>query len=106
VSAQIGTPDYALATKLAAEWVVKHRTSLVKAAKAKQSAALPSIDSLNVPTCPGSKIRGVYETSPAPPGTPDAVSSTINCTSTATSYPNDVAAFNDGWATQTPVPVS
>jgi len=106
VSAQIGTPDYPLATKLAADWVTKHRASLAKAAKARTRPALTSIDSLNVPTCPGSKIRGVYATTPAPPGTPDAVSSTINCTSTATSYPNDVAAFNDGWATQTPVPVS
>ena len=106
VSAQIGTPDYPLASKLAADWVAKHRTELVKAAKAKAYPALTAIDSLNLPTCPASKIRGLYETTPAPPGTSDAVTSNINCTSAATSYPNDVAAFNDGWATQTPVPVS
>jgi 5'-nucleotidase len=106
VSAQTGDPDYALAGRLAAAWVTKHRRALATAARAKRRAALDDITNLNVPTCPNSRIRGLYQTTPAPPGTPDALSSTIACDSTATTYPNDVAAFNDGWATQTPVPVT
>jgi 5'-nucleotidase len=106
VSAQISEPDYALASKLAVDWLSKNRARLVKAAKAKNPAAPTSITSLNVPTCPSSKIRGLYETTLAPQGTADLVIATSNCASTATSYPNDAAAFNEGWATQTPVPVS
>jgi 5'-nucleotidase len=106
VSAQISTPDYPLTTKLAADWLTEHRAALAKSAKAKKPVPPTEITSLNVPTCPDSKIRGLYRTTAAPAGTPDSVSTTINCTSTASTYPNDVAAFNDGWATQTPLPVT
>jgi len=105
VSAQISEPDYALAGKLAANWLTKHRSALAKSATAQTRTALSSVDSINVPTCPNSKIRGVYDTTLAPLGTTDLVLGTANCASTATSYPYDAAAFNDGWATQTPVPV-
>jgi len=105
VSAQIATPDYPLASKLAVAWLTEHRAALAKSAKAKQQVPPTEITSLNVPTCPGSAIRGLYQTTPAPPGTPDSVLSAVNCTSTATTYPNDVAAFNDGWATETPLPI-
>ena len=60
VSANLRTPDYATAAKLAAEWVQDHRAELGK--KPKTPVLL---ESLNVPTCPGGAIRGIAKTTVA-----------------------------------------
>lgn len=105
VSAQLGdAPDYRTAARLALQRLDEHRRALARRARAKAPAPPTTIDNLNVPNCPGGRIRGVLRTVGAPPGTPDAITTTSNCASTATASPHDVAAFNDGWATLTRVP--
>jgi 5'-nucleotidase len=102
VSQQLGdNPDFPTGAKLAMQWLAQQRAKLAK----KPVSAPTTIVSLNVPNCPGGKVRGVLDTVGAPPGTPNSVITTANCSSTGTTYPNDVAAFNDGWATRTNVPL-
>lgn len=102
VSQQIGdAPDFPTCGRLAKEWLA----AWLKATKNGTKVSPPtSVVGINVPNCPGGKIRGVLETVPAPGGTDGAiVGGFANCSSTGTTYANDVAAFNDGWATKTTV---
>lgn len=103
ISQQIGdAPDFPTSARLAVEWLREHRKAL---ATRTGDAPIATIDSINVPNCPGGRIRGLYETVLAPEGTPDLVGETSNCASTATMFANDAEAFNNGYATLAEVPV-
>ena len=104
VSQQLGdAPDYPTSARLAVDWVQARRRAL---ARTKAGAALTEIDSINAPNCPAGRIRGVYESTAAPgPGTEAAIRTVAECASTATTFANDVEAFNAGYATLTKVPV-
>jgi len=104
VSAQHPGADYRLARKLAAAWVSEHRSELVRSSG--PASVRRQVTNLNVPTCPGSRIRGVYETVPASPDSAPTVARPVDCVSTATTYRDDVAAYNDGWATMTLLPIA
>jgi len=108
VSAQLGQPDFATSARLTLDWLQRRRAALVKArvkARAQGRTPLTTIDSINVPTCPDGKNRGLFPTTLAPVGTPGLASTTNACDAPPTPPTNDVAAFNAGYASITPVPV-
>lgn len=94
VSAGVVDPDYPTAAKLAIGWLKQHRTQLAKKPKA------PTLlQSLNVPTCPGGKHRGIVETTVAT--TTEGAVADVNCASTLENPANDIEAFHNGFATLT-----
>lgn len=106
VSSQLGdNPDYATAARLAVEWLKERRAELLK--RKPSTTPLATIDSINVPTCPGG-VRGVVATTLAPEGTDGLVSNTTDCTTavSASAVTNDAHAFNNGYASHTKVPVA
>ncbi len=94
-------PQYDNAAKLAVAWLAKHRAELAKKPK---SAALPTIDSYNVPNCPTGKERGVKTVELAT--TSDGAIADVDCASAVTSPTNDIEAFNNGWASYAKVPTT
>jgi 5'-nucleotidase len=94
-------PQYDYAAKLAVEWLAKHRAELAKKPK---SAALPNIESYNVPNCPTGKARGVKTVELAT--TNEGAIAEVDCASTVTSPTTDIEAFNSGWAAYTKVPTT
>jgi len=96
VSAEIGDPDFSTATAQALAWIADHRADLA----AGEAEAV--VTNMNVPTCPDGSVREVVEVPVAPDAT-DAVRppDQIDCASSLTDPPNDIAAFNNGY-----VPVS
>lgn len=104
VSQQIGdAPDYPASARLAAEWLADERRALLRR---KTKAPLTTIDSINAPNCPGGRIRGLVDVPPrVPPGDESALRTTSDCASTATTFADDVEAFNHGFATISQLPV-
>lgn len=102
VSQGQGSPDYPAGATLAVDWLRRQRRAL-KGNKA-TTGPLATIDSLNVPNCPGGP-RGVAETGVAPEGTPDVLRTEVDCTSTQTTFAHDVDAFNHGYASLAKVSV-
>ena len=92
------SPDYSAGAAQVVTWVQSHRAALV--GHTYGSAALSG--NLNVPTCPGGRIRG-------PVSAPLATSfgglniATVDCSSTATSYSDDAHAFVLGYAVIAPL---
>jgi 5'-nucleotidase len=91
-----GQPDFAQSAGQLVRWVQSHRAALLKGSfRARQSVQL------NVPTCPGS-VRG-------PVHVPLATNDTglnilqVNCTSTESTFTNDVEAFINGYAVISPL---
>lgn len=80
------------------QWVTDHRSELLDHSYGSQ----PLQGSINVPSCPGGKVRGTVSTAMAASGNADKAF-TVDCTSTATSYSNDLEAFEIGFATLTPL---
>jgi 5'-nucleotidase len=79
-------------------WVTEHRSELLDKSYGSQ---LPQ-GSINIPSCSGGKIRGTVTTVMAASG--DAGKSfTVDCSSTSTTYSNDLEAFEIGFATFTPL---
>jgi 5'-nucleotidase len=91
-----GTPNFSEAASVLVHWVQTNRNALsARKFKAGHSVAL------NVPTCPGA-VRGPVSAPTA--STFDGYSyDTVNCTSTVTSFPSDVAAFANGYAVLSPL---
>jgi 5'-nucleotidase len=91
-----GTPNFSEAASVLVSWVQAHRNAL-----AERTLGAGHSVALNVPTCPG-MVRG-------PVNAPTATSfdgysyNTVNCASTVTTFPSDVAAFANGYAVLSPL---
>jgi 5'-nucleotidase len=94
VSADLASPDFPTAAKLAATWVAQHRQQLAKKQKKSGSAVL--LQSLNVPTCPAGTLRGVVDTTVAT--TNDHSLEPGNCASTMAQPADDITAYINGFA--------
>ena len=92
------SPDYAAAVPLVEHWVTQHRAALLS----RTSGSAPLQATLNVPTCTPHPVRGPVTTVMAATGEVSA-STTVDCTSTSTTYSNDLEAFEIGFATLTPL---
>jgi len=92
------SPDFATAVPLVEHWVTQHRAALVS----HSYGAAPLQATLNVPTCTPHPVRGPVTTIMAATGDVAAVT-TVDCTSTSTTYANDLQAFEIGFATLTPL---
>ena len=91
-------PDFQAGARQVVDWINQHRASLTSGSS--PSPAL--LDNLNVPTCATGSVRG-------PVQAPVATSITgrdidhVDCTSTAHNPPDDVAAFQEGFAVISPL---
>lgn len=91
-------PDFAEGVTQVDAWIELHRTELVEHS---YGHAVPAAN-LNIPTCAGGVARG-------PVMAPLATSitginiGTVNCSSTQTSFSNDVSAFINGYAVISPL---
>jgi 5'-nucleotidase len=92
-------PDFAEGVSQVRTWVRAHRSALVNRTYSKKQ--LPQ-GNLNVPTCPADSVRGPVR---APAATSlDGISiTTVDCSSTSTSYQNDAEAFVLGYAVIAPL---
>lgn len=91
-------PDFSEAVPIVESWVTRHRAELI----AHTYGSDPLQANLNVPTCAGGSVRGPVTTVLAASGNP-SVTINVDCTSTSTSYSNDLDAFEIGYATLTPL---
>ncbi len=91
-------PDFSEAVPIVDNWVTQHRAALL----AHSYGSKPLQANLNVPTCVGSSVRGPVMTVLAASGDASKTT-TVDCTSTSTSYANDLEAFEIGFATLTPL---
>jgi 5'-nucleotidase len=94
-------PQYENAAKLAVAWLAKNRAALSKKPK---SAALPNIESYNVPNCPSGKPRGVKTVTLAT--TSEGAIADVDCAAAVTKPTNDIEAFNAGWTSFAKVPTT
>jgi len=92
------SPDFAEAVPLVEQWVTAHRAALL----AHGYGSTPPQANLNVPTCAPHPVRGPATTVMAATGDASATT-TVDCTSTSTTYANDLEAFEIGFATLTPL---
>lgn len=89
-------PDYDAGATFVLDWVARYRDELIAGTKA------PTVDSLNIPSCPSGEIRGQVE---VPTGT-DAEGRelfTSNCASTLENPVDDIEAFSNGYTSLSPV---
>jgi 5'-nucleotidase len=92
------SPDFAEAVPLVENWVTQHRSELL----AHSYGSHPTQANLNVPSCAGGSVRGPVNTVLAATGNAGATT-TVDCTSTSTTFSNDLEAFEIGFATLTPL---
>ncbi len=92
------SPLFAQAVPLVEQWVTDHRSALL----AHTYGTDPLQANLNVPSCPGGSVRGPATTVMAATGDAGATT-TVDCTSTSTTYTDDLEAFEIGYATLTPL---
>ncbi len=93
------SPNFSQGAKQLTAWVQSHRKALLSA---KQGSAATLNGNLNIPTCATGSIRGPINVSLATSLSGYTINA-VNCTSTATNPPNDVAAFTDGYAAISPL---
>jgi 5'-nucleotidase len=94
-------PDYDTAVEEALAWLADHRAALL-AGEAPAAAT-----NLNVPTCADGDVRDTVEVPLATePGEEALASDAVRCSSTLTDPPDDVDAFNNGFATLTELPAA
>jgi 5'-nucleotidase len=89
-------PDYPEGADLAIDWIKEHRKRLVQG-----KVATDEIANLNVPTCTTGSVRGVVEVPAQPTG---ELLPASDCTSTLEDPPDDVVAFQNGFAPLSEVP--
>lgn len=92
------SPDFTEAVPFVNSWVLQHRAALIAHS---YGSNLPQAN-LNVPTCVAASVRGPVTTVMAASGNA-SLTTTVDCTSTSTSYANDLEAFEIGFATLTPL---
>lgn len=99
VSQGLGEPlDFAEGAAIVVRWLEEHRDAL-----ALGEVPADVVVNLNVPSCDAGEVRGTLEVALAPDL--DGFAATTDCTSTATGFTEDVAAFGNGFATITDVSV-
>jgi 5'-nucleotidase len=91
-------PDFAEGVTQVDAWIALHRRALLDHRYGK---ALPQ-GNLNVPTCPDGHVRGPV-TAPLATSVTGLNLTTVNCSSTSTSFTNDVEAFRLGYAVIAPL---
>jgi 5'-nucleotidase len=91
-------PDFAEGVTQVDDWIALHRTALVEHS---YGTTVPAAN-LNIPTCAGGTVRGPVMAPLATSLTGISIS-TVNCSSTETSFPNDVQAFINGYAVISPL---
>lgn len=91
-------PDFAEGVAQVMAWVQQHRAALVHPSP---GAALPQ-GNLNVPTCPAGHVRGPVHAPLATTLTGRSIT-TVDCSSTSTSFSDDVGAFVIGYAVISPL---
>jgi 5'-nucleotidase len=90
-------PEFSEAVPIVESWVTRHRSELVSRSYGSRAPQA----NLNVPTCTNGPVRGPVTTVMAQSG--DANTTNVDCTSTSTSYADDLEAFELGFATLTPL---
>jgi 5'-nucleotidase len=98
ISQGIGEPpDYAAGVREAVQWVREHRKALTK----RNAKAPTEVANINVPTCTTGKVRGLVE---VPSATSGDIGAPSDCASTLKNPPDDVVAFQNGYAALSEVP--
>jgi len=92
------SPDFSEAVPIVERWVNGHRRALIT----HSYGAKPPQATLNVPTCAGGTIRGTVSTVLAASGNAGGTSA-VDCTSSSHTYTDDLTAFEEGFATLTPL---
>ena len=92
-------PNFSQGAKQLTAWVQSHRAALLSA---KKGTYKKTNGNLNIPTCATGSIRGPISVALATSLSGYTIN-TVNCTSTATNPPNDVAAFTDGYTAIAPL---
>jgi 5'-nucleotidase len=92
------SPDFSQAVPLVERWVTQHRATLID----RSYGPKPIQANLNVPSCPGGSVRGPVTTVMAASGNA-GLTTKVDCTSTSTTFANDLEAFELGYATLTPL---
>jgi 5'-nucleotidase len=92
------SPDFSEGVVQVDAWIRVHRTALVDHS---YGAALPQ-GNLNIPTCAGGRVRGPVA-APLAPSLSGLDLGKVDCSSTSTSYTNDVEAFVLGYAVIAPL---
>ena len=90
--------DFAEGVTQVDAWITLHRTALVDHS---YGPVVPAAN-LNIPSCAGGVVRGPVMAPLATSITGISIT-TVNCTSTQTSFSNDVAAFINGYAVISPL---
>jgi 5'-nucleotidase len=89
-------PDYDSGVEQAISWLREHRKALVKA----KGRGATTFSNLNIPTCLTGEVRGRIEDLPVATGGDFVLAADrVNCESTLEDPPDDVTAFNNGFAT-------
>jgi 5'-nucleotidase len=91
-------PDFAEGVVQVDGWIAKHRTELVDHSYGK---TVPE-GNLNIPTCAGGVVRGPVD-EPAATSLNGFSIGTVNCSSSQTTFSNDVDAFVNGYAVIAPL---
>lgn len=89
--------DYPAGVREAVRWVKQHRKALTR----KDAKPPTEVANINVPTCTTGKMRGLVE---VPSATTGDAGTTSDCTSTLRDPPDDVVAFQNGYAALSEVP--
>jgi 5'-nucleotidase len=92
------TPDFGEGVTEVDDWIKLHRTELVEHS---YGHVVPA-DNLNIPTCAGGVVRGPVM-APLATSLTGVNVLTVNCSSTQTSFSNDVNAFINGYAVISPL---
>ena len=92
--------DFQTASQLAVEWLRGHRGALVAGGPPPMT-----LSNLNAPSCTIGHVRGIAEVTPDPSVPAEQALASSDCTSTVAQPPTDVAAFLDGFATLSELPL-
>jgi 5'-nucleotidase len=89
--------DYPAGVREAVRWVTKHRSELTS----KKPKPQKDVSSINVPTCTVGKVRGIVQ---VPAATTGDIAQKPNCLSKVTRPADDVTAYANGYAAESPIP--
>lgn len=90
--------EYGVGARLVVRWVRAHRAQL------SAGTAVVGVVNLNLPSCPGGKLRGVKQVPLAT--TADGAVAATDCASTVTDVSDDIAAFHADFAPVTQLDAS
>lgn len=90
-------PNYESGVEFVLQWLEENREALIA------GEATVEVTNLNIPTCAAGEVRGVVEVPPAS-DMADRDYNAADCESTEEDPPDDVGAFNVGFASIGPIP--